>query len=108
MTEHLVRSFVDRLKDTLKVSGVQVSPTELEVVLRAHSGGYITDVSVAGVSGGRTVDEKVPRAWIVLNDEGKRKGGDTVARELDVWVKGNLSSYKWLRGGIEAVDEVSS
>lgn len=97
---------MDRLKDTLKVSGVQVSPTEIELVLRSHPGRLITDVSVAGVAGSRTADEKVPRAWIVLSDEGKRRGAHAVSKDLDDWVKSNLSSYKWLRGGIEVINEV--
>lgn len=97
---------MDRIKDTLKVSGVQVSPTEIETVLRSHPGGYITDVSVAGVPGIRTADEKVPRAWIVLSQEGKTRGESIVAQELEGWVKQNLSSYKWLRGGIEFISEV--
>ncbi|THH31193.1 hypothetical protein EUX98_g3018 [Antrodiella citrinella] len=98
--------FVDRLKDTLKISGVQVSPTELEAVLRSHPAGLITDVSVAGVAGRRTADEKVPKAWIVLSDEGKRRGERATIQELDNWVKSSLSSYKWLRGGIEVIDEI--
>ena len=98
---------MERLKDTLKVSGVQVSPSEIELVLRSHPDGLITDVSVAGVAGTRTADEKIPRAWVVLSDEGKRRGEASVRQELDGWVKQNLSSYKWLRGGIEIVDEVS-
>ncbi|KAH8104506.1 hypothetical protein BXZ70DRAFT_904699 [Cristinia sonorae] len=98
--------FVDRLKDTLKISGAQVSPTEIEDVLRSHPSGFILDVSVAGVPGTRSEDEKVPRAWIVLSDEGKRIGEHVVAKELDEWVKTNLSSFKWLRGGIEVVDEI--
>lgn len=97
---------MDRLKDTLKISGVQVSPTEIEAVLRTQPSGLIIDVSVAGVPGTRSADEKVPRAWVVLSDEGKRRGEQAVVKELDEWVKQNLSSFKWLRGGIEVVDEV--
>ncbi|CDO76103.1 hypothetical protein BN946_scf184649.g29 [Trametes cinnabarina] len=98
--------FVERAKDILKVSGAQVSPTEIEEVLLAHPDKLILDVTVAGVSGGRTVDEKVPRAWIVLSEEGKRKGETEVVQELHTWVQKNLSKYKWLRGGIEVVDEI--
>lgn len=72
----------------------------------AHPKKLISDVSVAGVSGGRTSDEKVPRAWIVLSDDGKALGASAVTRELEAWHKSNLSRYKWLRGGIEAVNEV--
>jgi len=67
------------------------------------------DVTVAGVSGGRTSDEKVPRAWVVLSTTGKDKkqwGKEKVVKELERWHQENLSKYKWLRGGIEVIDEV--
>lgn len=72
----------------------------------AHPDALIVDACVAGVSGGRTSDEKVPRAWVVLSQEGKKRGAAQTLQDLDAWVKKNLSRYKWLRGGIEAVDEV--
>lgn len=100
-------SFVDRAKDTLKVSGAQVSPTEIEQVLLSHPGKLISDACVAGVSGGRTSDELLPRAWVVLNEEGRKKGADAVLKELEKWTNDNLSSYKKLRGGLEVVPEVS-
>ncbi|KAF8707287.1 hypothetical protein AX14_013661 [Amanita brunnescens Koide BX004] len=98
--------FADRAKDILKVSGVQVSPVEIENVLLAHPQKLIQDVTVAGVSGGRTSDEKVPRAWVVLSPEGKKIGASRAVKELDHWQQENLSKYKWLRGGIEVVKEI--
>ena len=97
-------------QDTLKVSGAQVSPVEIENCLLSHPQGLITDATVAGVSGGRTSDEKVPRAWVVLSKTGKDKkkwGKAKVVKELERWHQENLSKYKWLRGGIEIVDEAS-
>ncbi|KAF8215206.1 hypothetical protein K438DRAFT_1800875 [Mycena galopus ATCC 62051] len=98
--------FADRSKDTLKISGVQVSPKEIEDVLFAHPEKFISDVSVAGVSGGRTADEKVPRAWIVLSPAGTKKGEAAVKEALERWHRESLSRYKWLRGGIEVVAEI--
>ncbi|KAI0766417.1 acetyl-CoA synthetase-like protein [Trametes elegans] len=98
--------FVERTKDILKVSGTQVSPTEIENALLAHPDKLITDVTVAGVSGGRTSDEKVPHAWVVLSIEGNRRGEREVVRALHGWIQQNLSKYKWLRGGIEVVTEI--
>ena len=95
-------------QDTLKVSGAQVSPVEIEDCLLSHPERLITDATVAGVSGGRTSDEKVPRAWVVLSATGKDKktwGKEKVVKELERWHQENLSKYKWLRGGIEIVDE---
>ncbi len=89
------------------MSGSQVSPTEIENALLACPDRLVSDVAVAGVSGGRTSDEKVPRAWIVLSDEGLRRGEQAVVQALHSWIQKSLSKYKWLRGGIEVVDEVS-
>lgn len=84
-----------------------MSPTEIEDCLLANPEKLIIDVSVAGVDGhGRTSDEKVPRAWIVLSKAGKRKGEKATIRTLDKWVQKSLTKYKWVRGGYEVVDEV--
>jgi len=98
--------FEDRAKDTLKVSGMQVSPTEIEETLLQHPDGLIIDVTVAGVSGGRTADERVPRAWVVLSSRGKEIGAADVVARLDKWVREKLSRYKWLRGGVGVVDQI--
>ncbi|KAI0699126.1 hypothetical protein BC835DRAFT_1405225 [Cytidiella melzeri] len=98
--------FVDRAKDTLKVASMQVSPTEVEETLLAEPEKLIKDVCVAGVTGGRTSDEKNPRAWIVLSETGKSRGTRETIEALDRWVKKNLSKYKWLRGGFEIVDQI--
>jgi len=98
--------FIARAKDTLKISGVQVSPSELEIVLSAQPDGLIEEVAVAGVSGGRTSDEKVPRAWIVLSQAGKRRGAGATIKVLEEWSQRNLMKQKWLRGGFEVVTEI--
>jgi len=98
--------FVERAKDTLKISGVQVSPSELELALWSQPDHLIHDIAVAGVSGGRTSDEKVPRAWIVLNQAGKQKGAAETIKTLEEWTQQNLTKQKWLRGGFEVVTEI--
>ena len=80
---------------------------EIEDVLLAEPRKLITDAAVAGVSGGRISNEKVPRAWVVLSSAGRKLGAEATIRELKAWHEDNLSKYKWLRGGIEAVKEVS-
>ncbi|KAG1742243.1 uncharacterized protein EDB91DRAFT_1236930 [Suillus paluster] len=74
-------------QDTLKISGMQVSPVEIENTIPAQPDKLITDVSVAGISGGAL---------------GKK---EVVAR-LDTWVQGQLSRYKWLRAGIKIVETI--
>jgi len=61
---------------------------------------------VAGVSGGRTPDEKVPRAWVVLSQSGKRKGAAATIKALEEWTQKNLTKQKWLRGGFEVIVEL--
>ncbi|CCL98279.1 uncharacterized protein FIBRA_00273 [Fibroporia radiculosa] len=98
--------FVDRAKEIFKVADFQVSPTELEDVLRAQPDGLITDVAVAGVpvcSNGVDANEHIPRAWIVLSEKGKQRGGDAVMKLLDEWVRQKLTQYKWVTGGYEVV-----
>jgi len=80
-----------------------VSPMEIEDLLLAHPKKLIEDVTVAGVSGDRTLDEQV----IVLSDEGKKLGEALVRKELERWSQENPSKYKWLRGGIEIMNEIS-
>lgn len=80
---------------------------EIENCLLAHPEKLIVDATVAGVSGGRTSDEKVPRAWVVLSAEGKKLGPKATVQELNRWTEASLSKYKHLRGGIEIVKEVS-
>ena len=72
----------------------------------AQPDGLIRDVVVAGVSGGRTSDEKVPRAWVVLSQAGKKKGAVATIKALEEWSQKNLTKQKWLRGGFEVVTEV--
>ena len=79
----------------------------MEDALRAHPSGLFSDVCVAGVSGGRTSEEMLPRAFIVLSDKGKNVGAEKTKAEMVEWVEKNLSRYKWLKGGVEVIDAVS-
>ena len=94
-------------QDTFKVSGKQVSPTEIENAIREHPSQLIIDVAVAGVKGERLSSELVPRAWVVLSESGKEQGVEAVLAALDGWARLRLSKHKWLRGGLQVVDEVS-
>jgi hypothetical protein len=108
LTLILANSFADRVKDTLKVLGLQVSPMEIEDVCLSHPRKLISDIAVAGVSGGTVLQEKVPRAWIVLSEEGKKLGPESTIAELEKWYQQNLSPFKWLKGGVEVVEQVGN
>lgn len=94
------------MKDTLKISGAQVAPAEIEKTILAQPDGLVDDVAVAGVSGGRFSDERVPRAWIVLSAKGKQLGEKEVKKRVENYTKEHLSRYKWITGGIEVVGEI--
>ena len=111
MTDAFLYSIVGRIKDTFKTpAGLQVSPYQIEDTLLSEPQGLLADAVVAGVIPSlRSKDErgKVPRAWIVLSDKGKKLGVEAVVKKLEAWYQKTLSDYKWLYGGIEIVDEVS-
>lgn len=99
--------YLDRLKEMIKVKGLQVAATEVEDVLLQHPENLVRDACVAGVDNGRGDGSLFVRAWVVLTDGEKDLGKEGVAEKLNMWVKERLSRHKWLTGGIEVVDSVS-
>lgn len=99
--------YLDRLKEMIKVKGLQVAATEVEDVLLDHPEKLAVDACVAGVNNGRGDGSLFPRAWIVLSATGKRQDEAEVARKLGAFVEQRLSKHKHLSGGIEFVDMVS-
>jgi benzoate-CoA ligase family protein len=83
--------YVGRSDDMLKVSGMWVSPFEVESALSAHP-----LVLEAAVVGRNDADDLVkPHAFVVL--KGGRKGSPELARELQTFVKERLAPYKYPR-----------
>ena len=77
----------------------------------AHCKSFMSDVCVAPVpsatSGrGGDVDFVAPRAWVVLSEQGVKQGLEKSPNEIHRVVQEHLSRPKWLRGGIEFIDEV--
>lgn len=106
--EHDRIHYLDRLKEMIKVKGLQVAATEVEDTLLDHPEGLVRDACVAGVDNGRGDGSLFVRAWVVLTAEGAKQGEETVAKKMDAWIQGRLSKHKWLTGGIEVVNSVSS
>ncbi|KAF2702884.1 4-coumarate-CoA ligase-like protein [Pleomassaria siparia CBS 279.74] len=104
--ENDVIHYLDRLKEMIKVKGLQVAATEVEDTLLGHPEGLVRDACVAGVDNGRGDGSLFVRAWVVLTSEGARQSEEVVASKLDEWVKQRLSKHKWLTGGVEAVDSI--
>jgi 4-coumarate--CoA ligase len=100
--------YLDRLKEMIKVKGLQVAATEVEDTLLDHPERLVRDACVAGVDNGRGDGSLFVRAWVVLTDEGGSQAESVVAHKLENWVQNRLSKHKWLTAGIEVVNSVRS
>jgi long-chain acyl-CoA synthetase len=76
---------VDRKKDLIKVSGLQVWPREIEEIIATHPA--VGDVGVAAIPHERKGE--VPKAWIVL-----RPGATATATEIRAACRESLAPYK--------------
>jgi benzoate-CoA ligase len=88
-----------RSDDMLKVSGIYVSPIEVEAALITHPA--VLEAAVIG----REDDEKLvkPIAYVVLKSG--REASEALAEELRAHVKSQLAPYKYPRW-IEFIDEL--
>ena len=66
----------------------------------------VANVSVPTLKFKDELKGEVPKGWIVLTDEGKKLGANTVIKELEVWYLQRLGHHKRVHGGIEIVDKV--
>lgn len=87
---------VDRMKELIKVKGLQVAPAELESVLLEHE-----DVADAAVVGVTINGDEMPRAYVVLKADKKTTGED-----IKKWIEPRVSRHKRLTGGVVLVDNV--
>ncbi|KZS14605.1 4-coumarate--CoA ligase 3 [Daphnia magna] len=88
---------VDRLKELIKVKGLQVSPSELEDILRRHPG--VLDVAVIGVPDDAAGE--LPRAYVV-----KKPGVALSKEEIAEFVDAKVSHHKKLKGGVHFLDAI--
>jgi 4-coumarate--CoA ligase len=87
---------VERLKELIKVKGLQVPPAELEDLLLSHP--QIRDAAVIGIP-----DEdagEVPKAYVVRATE------DLTEKQVQEYVKQRVAHYKQLKGGVEFINEI--
>ncbi|KAK6013076.1 hypothetical protein OSTOST_21674, partial [Ostertagia ostertagi] len=89
---------VDRVKDLIKVNGVQVSPSELEDIILTEP--CVREVGVIGIP--HPQSGQVPKAFVVLEE-----GTDHVnARKAHHRSCQKVAPAKQLRGGVEIVNEL--
>ncbi|KIW70046.1 hypothetical protein PV04_02357 [Phialophora macrospora] len=90
----------DRIKELIKVKGLQVAPAELEDLLLGHP--LVEDVAVIGAED--PYAGEVPKAFVVLKDRSYDRA--RARDELLRFVQDKLSRHKWLDGGVEFVEEI--
>ncbi|XP_045522682.1 luciferin 4-monooxygenase-like isoform X2 [Pieris brassicae] len=89
--------FCERIKLLLKYKSFQISPVEVENVIRQHPG--ILDVAVTGLPDPECGD--LPVACVVL-----RTGYEVSANNIKDMVQDSLSDSKRLRGGVVFLNEI--
>ncbi|KAK2739432.1 hypothetical protein FQN57_006561 [Myotisia sp. PD_48] len=97
--EHLF--VVDRIKELIKVKGLQVAPAELEAHLLAHPA--VADCTVIPVP-----DEKageLPKAFVVKSPSAG-DNDEEVIRSIQKYVEDHKARHKWLKGGVEFIDVI--
>ncbi|KAJ5034990.1 uncharacterized protein L3040_008255 [Drepanopeziza brunnea f. sp. 'multigermtubi'] len=99
--EHVV--IVDRIKELIKVKGLQVAPAELEAHLLTHPS--VADCAVIPVPDDAAGE--VPKAFIVKSSSvGLEDNDRLVAREIAKHVSEHKTRHKWLKGGVEFIDVI--
>lgn len=88
---------VGRLKELIKYKGFQVPPAELEALLLSHP--KIVDAGVAGLPDKKAGE--LPTAFVV-----KRPDANLTQKEVQEFVKKNVSNPKWLRGGVHFINAI--
>jgi len=89
-------TIVDRLKELIKVKGLQVAPSELEDLIRRHSG--VLDVAVVGVPDERSGE--LPRAYVI------RKNRNVSEQSIMDYVADRVASHKKLGAGVMFVESL--
>ncbi|KAI5460136.1 hypothetical protein BGZ63DRAFT_455663 [Mariannaea sp. PMI_226] len=89
---------VERKKDLIKYNALQISPTELEMILGTNPA-----VLDAAVIGRPQDDTEVPCAFVVLAPGWKGKISEV---DLITYVSSEVAQYKQLRGGLIFVDAI--
>jgi len=87
---------VDRLKELIKVKGLQVAPAELEDLLLSNS--KIQDCCVIGVPDASAGE--VPKAFVVKSDQ------SLSVEEVQKYVADRAAKYKQLVGGVEFIQGI--
>lgn len=89
----------DRIKELIKVKGMQVAPAELEALLLTHEA--VQDVVVTCIPSEEF--GQLPKASIVLKADAVE---DATEKDIQEWVKERVAPHKQLGGGVVFIDAV--
>ena len=99
--EHIF--IVDRIKELIKVKGMQVAPAELEAHLLAHPA--VSDCAVIPVPDDAAGE--VPKAFVVKSPEVGLEDSDAgLKAQIVRHVEKHKARHKWLKGGVEFIEAV--
>jgi len=89
-------------QDLIKYNGAQVSPLELEEIIREHPN--VADVAVVGTQ----LDDgnELPTAFVTLKEGRSTEDSTTLPKEVMEFTASKVSPYKRLRGGVHVVDAI--
>ncbi|KAI9875086.1 MAG: hypothetical protein M1830_008880 [Pleopsidium flavum] len=100
-TEHIW--IVDRIKELIKVKGLQVAPAELEAHLLTHPA--VADAAVIPVH--NDAAGELPKAFVVKSPSiGLEENERMLIRKIQKHVEEHKARHKWLKGGIEFTDVI--
>ncbi|XP_047362961.1 4-coumarate--CoA ligase 1-like isoform X1 [Vespa velutina] len=88
---------IDRLKETLKYRGFQISPSEIENLLQSHPD--VVEVAIVGVP--HLQDDEHPIAFIT-----KVPGSKVSEQEFQKFVANNMTDSYHLRGGVKFLEKM--
>ncbi|PGG98726.1 ribosome assembly protein SQT1 [Blastomyces parvus] len=92
---------VDRIKELIKVKGLQVAPAELESHLLSHPA--VADCSVIPVPD--QAAGELPKAFVVKSPSAGNDDAATI-RSIQKHVEDHKARHKWLKGGVEFIDVI--
>ena len=98
--EHIF--IVDRIKELIKVKGLQVAPAELEAHLLTCN--LVADCAVIPVPDDDAGE--VPKAFVVKAANIGKESDEILKRKIQKHVEASKSRHKWLKGGVEFIDAI--
>ncbi|KAJ3341964.1 hypothetical protein HDU93_003785 [Gonapodya sp. JEL0774] len=92
----------DRLKEMIKVKGLQVAPAELEALLVEHPA--VADACVVQIPDERRGE--MPRAYVVLKPSYEKGNHDAIKKSIHELFQSRLARHKQLAGGIVFIQSI--